>query len=131
MRFAQGHLWRAHPVRTPFRSTGSGLDGRIAKAYMGFFQAIGTWFGYVGSCVIAPDATCRPFLAFLALGVAATAALTLVIIAYRSRYARESAPVEERRTPLRTREMQERARGIRGQSVAPKPALQGRLGVAA
>jgi hypothetical protein len=99
---------------------------------MGFFQAIGTWFGYVGSCVVAPDATCRPLLAFFALGVAAAAALTLIIIAYRSRYARETAEVGDRLTPLRTLEIQEPGRAtLAGQPVGPKPALQGRLGVAA
>ena len=99
---------------------------------MGFFHSIGTWFGYVGSCVVAPDATCRPFLAFAALGVAAAVALALIIIAYRSRYARDAAEVEERRTLQRMREMQERVRRtLAGQPVVPKPTLQGRLRAAA
>ena len=93
---------------------------------------IGTWFGYVGACVIAPDATCRPFLAFVALGVAAAAALTLLIIAYRGAYARDTAKVEERQTLERMREMQDRVRRtLAGQPVVPKPTHQGRLRVAA
>src|SRR5688500_18216793 len=93
---------------------------------------IGTWLGYVGSCVIAPDATCRPFLAFVALGAAAAIALTLLIIAYRTRYARDAAELEERSARERTLEMQERVRRtLAGQPVVPKPALQGRLRVAA
>jgi hypothetical protein len=93
---------------------------------------IGTWFGYVGACFVAPDATCRPFLAFIALGVAAAAALTLLVIAYRKGYARDAAKVEERRTLERMREMQDRVhRTLAGQPVVPKPTHQGRLRVAA
>lgn len=99
---------------------------------MGFFNSIGTWFGYVGSCVASPDATCRPFLAFLALGIAAAAALTLMVIAHRKKHVRSAADIEERRTRERTREMQERVRRtLAGQPVAPKPTRQGRLPVAA
>jgi hypothetical protein len=58
---------------------------------MGFFTTIGTWFGYVGACVVSADATCRPLLAFLALGAAAAAALALVVIAYRKGAASEQA----------------------------------------
>jgi hypothetical protein len=61
---------------------------------------IGTWFGYVGMCMVAPDASCRPFLAFLALGVAAAVALTLVLLAYKSAQARELDRIEKR---VRTR----------------------------
>lgn len=97
---------------------------------MKFFDLIGTWFGYVGSCVAAPNATCRPFLAFIALGIAATAALTLMILAYRKRHARDLAEIEERRTRERTREMQERVhRTLAGQPVVPKPS-RGRLAAA-
>lgn len=96
------------------------------------FNLIGTWFGYVGSCVVAPDATCRPFLAFVALGVAAAVALTLIIIAYRGAHVRDTAEGEDRRTRQRTIEMQERVRRtLAGQPVVPKPTLQGRLPVAA
>jgi Flp pilus assembly protein protease CpaA len=77
---------------------------------MELFTFIGTWFGYVGSCLVAPDATCRPFLAFILMGAAASAALTLVIMAYRSAQAREAAEIEERRAKLRTTETRERVR---------------------
>jgi hypothetical protein len=98
---------------------------------MRLFDLISTWFGYVGSCVASPDATCRPFIAFIALGVAATAALTLTILAYRKHYARDRVEIEERRTRQRTREMQDRVRRtLAGQPVAPKPS-RGRLPVAA
>lgn len=59
---------------------------------------IGTWFGYVGSCLVAPDATCRPFLAFILMGAAASAALTLVIMAYRSAQS-SKAPVQRQYRP--------------------------------
>ena len=85
---------------------------------MELFAFIGTWFGYVGSCMVAPDATCRPFLAFILLGAAASAALTLVILAYRSAQTRESAVIEERRARLRTAQTQERVR----RAVAARPA---------
>ena len=65
---------------------------------------IGTWFGYVGMCLVAPDATCRPFLAFLALGAAAAVALTLVLLAYKAAQERETAQVDERRR-ARSREL--------------------------
>lgn len=77
---------------------------------MELLKFIGTWFGYVGSCLVAPDATCRPFLAFILMGAAASAALTLVIMAYRSAQARDAAEIEERRAKLRTAETQERVR---------------------
>jgi hypothetical protein len=54
-----------------------------------FFFLIAKWFGYVGACIATPDATCRPFLAFLALGAASCAALTLVLMAYRAARARD------------------------------------------
>ena len=63
---------------------------------------IGTWFGYVGMCTIAPDATCRPWLAFLALGVAAAAALVLVLLAYKAAQTRERVEAETRRAQVRS-----------------------------
>ena len=78
-----------------------------------FFTFIGNWFGYVGSCVIAPDATCRPFLAFILMGAAASAALALIIMAYRTSQAsqaREAAQTEERGDEQRAVERQERVR---------------------
>lgn len=61
-----------------------------------FFDFVATWFGFVGSCFASPSGACVPFLAFLALGVAAAAALTLVLLAYRSALngARGEAPAE-------------------------------------
>ena len=96
------------------------------------FNLIGTWFGYVGACVVSPDATCRPFLAFVVLGIAAGVALTLVLLAYRRGYAHETVDLEERRTRQRTLELQERVRRtLVGQPVVPKPTVERRLRVAA
>lgn len=86
---------------------------------MGFFNFIGTWFGYVGSCLVVPDATCRPFLAFILLGAAASAALTLVVMASRSAQTRETAQIEEGRSKRRASEAQERVR----RAVAERPTL--------
>src|SRR5688572_24879568 len=81
---------------------------------------IGTWFGYVGMCMVAPDASCRPFLAFLALGVAAAVALTLFLLAYKAAQARELDSVEERR---RARAPQTRVEpAMAGRSVPPRHA---------
>jgi hypothetical protein len=62
---------------------------------------LGTWFGYVGMCMMAPDATCRPLLAFLALGIAAAVALTLFLMAYKAAQTRESEQIETERTQER------------------------------
>src|SRR5437868_8676999 len=48
------------------------------------FAAVGTWFGFVGSCVAGSGPACRPFLAFVALTAAAGAALTLLVMAWRA-----------------------------------------------
>jgi hypothetical protein len=103
---------------------------------MGFFESLftyaGTWFGYVGACVVAPDATCRPFLAFIALGAAASVALTLVLLAYRSASRRAAARVHE---PIalgrRTHTLEHARRTGPEPQLAPQPALDGRLRVAA
>jgi hypothetical protein len=50
----------------------------------GLFDLIGTWFGFVGTCIATPTGACVPFLAFFALGAAAAAALVLLLVAYRS-----------------------------------------------
>lgn len=89
---------------------------------------VGTWFGYVGACVVAPDATCRPFLAFFALGAAASVALTLALLAYRSAQTRQASELEERRARLRTSATQERVRrAVAGPQIIsrrpPQPAL--------
>ena len=86
---------------------------------MELFAFIGTWFGYVGSCLVAPDATCRPFLAFILLGAAASAALTLVILAYRSAQMRASAESDEHRANARKADTQERVR----RAIAARPAV--------
>jgi hypothetical protein len=49
-----------------------------------FLDVVGSWFGFVGSCVVSPIGACVPFLAFLAAGVGAGAALALLLLAYRS-----------------------------------------------
>jgi hypothetical protein len=64
------------------------------SAINAFFDFIGAWFGFVGSCFVSPTGACVPFLAFLALGVAAGAALMLLMLAYRS--ARDGARGETR-----------------------------------
>lgn len=71
---------------------------------------LASWFGYVGSCVAAPDATCRPLLAFVALGVSASAGLLLIVLAYRHAHAREMSEVAARRASLRAAQTQERVR---------------------
>ena len=98
---------------------------------MEIFSFIATWFGYVGACVVAPDATCRPFLAFVALGAAATTALTLVLIAYRNAQGREIAQTEERRAVTRRIEISERVRRALADRAAAKPAFHGRFRPAA
>ena len=88
---------------------------------MELFAFIGTWFGYVGACLVAPDATCRPFLAFILLCTAASAALILVILAYRSAQAREATLTEERRARLRSAETRERVRrAVAARAATPK-----------
>ena len=103
---------------------------------MGFieslFLVIGKWFGYVGACMFVPDATCRPFLAFVALGAAACAALTLVVMAYRA--AREREPREAPRAATAA-EVSAPARAPRPfvpeRRLTPRPAVQTGLHAAA
>src|SRR4051812_43273821 len=80
------------------------MAGANMSAIESLSLLVGKWFGYVGACMSAPDATCRPFLAFIALGAAACAALTLVVMAYRAAAAREphatSAPEAARTEPV-------------------------------
>ena len=99
---------------------------------MGIFTSIGTWFGYVGACAVSPDATCRPLLAFLALGAAAAAALALVIIAYRTGAAREAAALDARQSNARGPTPQDRARrSLAEKGLGPKHVPQNRLPLAA
>lgn len=97
---------------------------------MELFHLIGTWFGYVGACVATPDATCRPLIAFVALGAAASAALTLVLLAYGNVQRRESADGEEQRANARSAEAQARVRRALGERAAVKPLVSRRLGTA-
>lgn len=95
------------------------------ESLLGF---VGTWFGYVGSCLVAPDATCRPFLAFFALGAAASAALTLILMAYRSAQTRQASDIEERRTRLRATAAQERVRrAVAGRALITRPPVPAAL----
>ena len=98
---------------------------------MEIFGFIGTWFGYVGSCVVSPDATCRPFLAFVALGAAAAAALTLVLMSYRHSLVSELAEVEEPRSRSRGVEISERVRRAIADKAAVRPSMQTRYRAAA
>ena len=98
---------------------------------MALFTSIGTWFGYVGACAVSPDATCRPLLAFLALGAAAAAALALVFIAYRTAAARERAALDAK-LGARTPTLHERARrSLAEKGLGPKTMPQDRLPLAA
>jgi hypothetical protein len=45
---------------------------------------IGSWFGFVGACVISPAPACQPFLAFIALMISAAVCLLLTIVALRA-----------------------------------------------
>ena len=75
-----------------------------------FFGVIATWFGYVGSCVASPDASCGPFLAFVVLAAASAAALALLVLAYQALQREESRELEERRAKARALAAQERIR---------------------
>ena len=75
-----------------------------------FFSVVGTWFGYVGSCVASPDASCRPFLAFVVLAAASAAALALVLLAYQALKRDASHEMEEQRAQARALAAQERIR---------------------
>jgi hypothetical protein len=68
---------------------------------MELFGTIGTWFGFVGACVVGPNAACIPFLAFFVLAVAAGAAMWLIARAYRNLNGGDEASAEERRERLR------------------------------
>lgn len=94
---------------------------------MELFHLIGTWFGYVGACVATPDATCRPLIAFFALGAAASAALTLLLVAYANVQRREAAEVEEQRATARSAQTQARVRRSVADRAAAKPLVSGRL----
>jgi len=62
-------------------------------------ESIANWFGFVGSCVASPTGACAPFAAFLAVLIAASAALAGLYLAYRpylQRDASESRRARER-----------------------------------
>ena len=85
---------------------------------------IATWFGYVGSCVATPDASCGPFLAFVVLAAASAAALALVLLAYQALKRDESQEMEEQRAKARALAAQERIRRrvVARESSAANPA---------
>jgi len=90
---------------------------------------VGKWFGFVGACMLVPDATCRPFLAFVALAAAACAALTLVVMAYRAAMRRTASlpPPEAIRTEPVIAGQQTPRRAV---SQRREPQLGGRLSAA-
>ena len=99
---------------------------------MELFADIGSWFGFVGACVANAEATCRPFLAFMALLAASGAALTLLLIAFRQRQLADSADTESDLARRRELEMKERLRRtIAARRAAVKPVYSGRYRVAA
>ena len=103
---------------------------------MGFIESfslvMGKWFGYVGACMFVPDATCRPFLAFVALGAAACAALTLVVMAYRAAQQRESREATMEAAPARAAAREPVLRPVTPERrLVPRPAVQTRLRAAA
>ena len=72
----------------------------------GFISAIGTWFGFVGSCVAGSGTACRPFLAFVAITAAAGVALALLVAAVR---ALQQEQVKETLTGSLTKQGRERS----------------------
>lgn len=89
---------------------------------------IGKWFGFVGACMFVPDATCRPFLAFVALAAAACAALALVLMAYRA--ATQPPDAAPAREAARTEPVIAPQRPPRPSPESSKPHLGGRLSTA-
>src|SRR5688572_9084009 len=93
-----------------------------------FFGIIATWFGYVGSCVASPDASCGPFLAFVVLAAASAAALALLLLAYQTLQREESRELEERRAKARALAAQERIHRT-VEAKGSTPALPGSAGL--
>ena len=91
---------------------------------MGFIEAlfgtIAKWFGFVGSCVVGPNAACIPFMAFLALAIAAAAALWLIARAYRRLGGEDEQHAEERRARTEQLRTQQRVRRAIAEHVAPR-----------
>ena len=85
-----------------------------------FFGTIGAWFGFVGSCVAGPSATCIPFIAFFALAVASGAALWLIARAYARLHDEDEQRAEERRERLRKLRTQQRLQRAIAAHVAPR-----------
>lgn len=122
------HEWRYFALaglREPILASGN------RGVIMDIVGTVGTWFGYVGACVVSPDVTCRPFLAFVALGAAAATALTLMLLAYRAALTKEIAATDERQLQAHAREVQERVRRTVADKAAMRPALHARLRAAA
>ena len=85
-----------------------------------FFGGIANWFGFVGACVVGPSGACVPFIAFVALAIAAAGALWLIARAYRSLQGDAEASAEERRERLRQLRNQQRVRSAVEAHVAPR-----------
>ena len=66
-------------------------------------------------------------MAFIALGAAASAALTLVLLAYGNVHRRESAQIEDARSHARISEVQDRVGRSLAERAAVKPLVSGRL----
>ena len=114
------------------------LAGGDMAALESLFGAIGTWFGFAGSCVAGADPTCRPFLAFVALTAASTVALTLVVLAFRSIRSEFAAHAAEARSAYQTAEVvelqpriAERARRLPELQAAPGSVAVGGLSATA
>jgi hypothetical protein len=89
------------------------------------FTSIATWFGFVSSCVAGGGPACRPFLAFVALAVAAGAALALLIMAWRAFRHEQLQSPESVRARRHEPVVRVRARGPAA-AISPAPAVQSR-----
>jgi hypothetical protein len=85
-----------------------------------FFSTIGTWFGFVGSCVAGPDVVCRPFIGFVMLTTMAAVALYLVLKAYQA--AKSSARRSDRLKGTGQRPLPLRVRSAVAGQVSSGPA---------
>ncbi len=95
--------------------------GSIMGIFGSFFATVGTWFGFVGSCVAGSDVTCRPFLAFVALAIVSVTALALLVYAYRALQPQaDRRQAQERRARQRDLQAQQRVRRAISAKVAPR-----------
>jgi hypothetical protein len=75
-----------------------------------FFGLVSTWFGFVGSCVVGPQATCVPFLGFVALAAVSLAAFVFLVRAYRAMGTDQTKVKAEREAQAREHAMRDRVR---------------------